>query len=83
MLNKIIKALGAFGIHVLVALEVYLLALFLLSPVFCLALGIMDLCSFPLTLLQGKILFAFLAIGGIIWVFLYIYVKVKVLKKKD
>ena len=45
MLNKLIKAVSYFIVHLVVAVELYLLALLITSPVFNLVIGVMDLLN--------------------------------------
>ena len=45
MLNKLIKAVSYFVVHLFVAVELYLLALLITSPVFNLVIGVMDLLN--------------------------------------
>ena len=45
MLNKLIKAVSYFVVHLVVAVELYLLALLITSPIFSLVIGVMDLLN--------------------------------------
>lgn len=77
MLNKLIKAVSYLVIHLVVAVELYLLALLITSPVFNLVIGVMDLLNKVPALLLGKYLVLWALVSVAVWLVLFIYVEIK------
>lgn len=76
-MNKFVKFLGYIGIHLLVVIEVYLLAILIASPFMNIAIGIMDAMYKLPDVLEGKYFIAWLILALLIWLPMYIYVEVK------
>ena len=76
-MNKFLRFLGYVGVHVLVILEVYLLALFLSSPIMFLVIGILDVIQRIPSILVGKYLIAWLIASTVLWLPMYVYVLTK------
>lgn len=77
MLNKLIKAVSYFLVHLVVAVELYLLALLITSPVFNLVIGVMDLLNKVPTLLLGKYLVLWALVSVAVWLVLFIYEEIR------
>ena len=77
MLNKLIKAVSYFVVHLVVAVELYLLALLITSPVFSLVIGVMDLLNKVPTPLLGKYLALWALVSVAVWLVLFIYEEIK------
>ena len=76
-MNKLVKFLGYIGVHIIVVIEVYLLAILIASPFLNIVIGIMDaMCKLP-DVLKGKYFVAWLALALLIWLPMYIYVELK------
>lgn len=76
-MNKFIKFIGYIFVHLLVAVEVYILALALVSPVMNMAISIMDSIHKIPAVLYGKYLIVWLLLAVIIWIPMYVYTEVK------
>ena len=76
-MNKFLRFLGYIGVHLLVVIEVYLLALMLSSPVMCIAMGIMDAIHHVPKLLEGRYFITWLIVALILWIPMFIYTEVK------
>ena len=72
MLNKLIKAVSYFLVHLVVAVELYLLALLITSPVFNLVIGVMDLLNKVPAHLLGKYLALWALVSFAVWLVLFI-----------
>lgn len=77
MLNKLIKAVSYFVVHLVVAVELYLLALLITSPVFNLVIGVMDLLNKVPAILLGKYLVLWALVSVAVWLVLFIYEEIK------
>lgn len=77
MLNKLIKAVSYFVVHLVVAVELYLLALLITSPVFNLVIGVMDLLNKIPAHLLGKYLVMWALISVAVWLVLFIYEEIR------
>ena len=77
MLNKLIKAVSYFVVHLIVAVELYLLALLITSPVFNLVIGVMDLLNKVPAHLLGKYLVLWALVSVAVWLVLFIYEEIK------
>ena len=77
MLNKLIKAVSYFVVHLVVAVELYLLALLITSPVFNLVIGVMDLLNKIPTRLLGKYLVMWALVSVAVWLVLFIYEEIR------
>ena len=73
MLNKLIKAVSYFVVHLFVAVELYLLALLITSPLFNLVIGVMDLLNKVPAHLLGKYLVLWALVSVAVWLVLFIY----------
>lgn len=76
-MNKFLRFLGYIGVHLLVVIEVYLLALALSSPVVNLVIGTMDAVHKIPAILSGKYLLLWLIVSFVIWIPMFIYTEVK------
>lgn len=76
-MNKFLRFLGYTGVHILVILEVYFLALFLSSPIMYIVIGIMDAIHRIPSVLIGRYLIAWLIVSAVMWLPMYIYVLAK------
>ena len=76
-MNKFLRFLGYVGVHLLVVIEVYLLALFLSSPIMFLVIGILDVIHRIPSMLVGKYLIAWLIASTVLWLPMYVYVLAK------
>lgn len=77
MLNKLIKAVSYFLVHLVVAVALYLLALLITSPVFNLVIGVMDLLNKVPTQILGKYLVLWALISVAVWIVIFIYVEIR------
>ena len=77
MLNKLIKAVSYFVVHLVVAVELYLLALLITSPVFNLVIGVMDLLNKVPALFLGKYLALWALVSIAVWLVLFIYEEIR------
>ena len=77
MLNKLIKAVSYFVVHLVVAVELYLLALLITSPVFSLVIGVMDLLNKVPGPFLGKYLALWALVSVAVWLVLFIYEEIK------
>ena len=77
MLNKLIKAVSYFVVHLIVAVELYLLALLITSPVFNLVIGVMDLLNKVPVHLLGKYLVLWALVSVAVWLVLFIYEEIR------
>lgn len=77
MLNKLIKAVSYFLVHLVVAVELYLLALLITSPVFNLVIGVMDLLNKVPTQILGKYLVLWALVSVAVWIVIFIYVEIR------
>lgn len=77
MLNKLIKAVSYFVVHLVVAVELYLLALLITSPVFNLVIGVMDLLNKVPAHLLGKYLVLWALVSVAVWLVLFIYEEIR------
>lgn len=77
MLNKLIKAVSYFIIHLVVAVELYLLALLITSPAFNLLIGVMDLLNKVPAYLLGKYLVLWALVSVPVWLVLFIYEEIR------
>lgn len=77
MLNKLIKAVSYFLVHLVVAVELYLLALLITSPVFNLVIGVMDLLNKVPAHLLGKYLVLWALVSVAVWLVLFIYEEIR------
>lgn len=77
MLNKLIKAVSYFIVHLVVAVELYLLALLITSPVFNLVIGVMDLLNKVPAHLIGKYLVLWALVSVAVWLVLFIYEEIR------
>ena len=77
MLNKLIKAVSYFVVHLVVAVELYLLALLITSPVFNLVIGVMDLLNKVPAHLLGKYLALWALVSVAVWLVLFIYEEIR------
>lgn len=77
MLNKLIKAVSYFIVHLVVAVELYLLALLITSPVFNLVIGVMDLLNKVPAHLLGKYLVLWALVSVAVWLVLFIYEEIR------
>ena len=77
MLNKLIKAVSYFVVHLFVAVELYLLALLITSPVFNLVIGVMDLLNKVPAHLLGKYLVLWALVSVAVWLVLFIYEEIR------
>ena len=77
MLNKLIKAVSYFIVHLVVAVELYLLALLITSPVFNLVIGVMDLLNKVPTQILGKYLVLWALVSVAVWLVLFIYEEIR------
>ena len=77
MLNKLIKAVSYFVVHLIVAVELYLLALLITSPVFNLVIGVMDLLNKVPAHLLGKYLVLWALVSIAVWLVLFIYEEIR------
>lgn len=76
-MNKFIKFIGYIFVHLLVAVEVYILALALVSPVMNIVIGIMDSIHKIPVMLYGKYFIVWLLLAVVLWIPMYIYTEVK------
>lgn len=76
-MNKFIKFLGYMGVHLLVMIEVWFLAILLASPIVGLVFGIMDATQHVPAILEGRFFIAWLIITLVLWLPMYIYVEIK------
>lgn len=76
-MNKFIKFIGYIFVHLLVAVEVYILALALVSPVMNIAMGIMDSIHKIPVMLYGKYFIVWLLLAVVLWIPMYVYTEVK------
>ena len=81
-MNKFIKFIGYIFVHLLVAVEVYILAMALVSPVMNIAIGIMDLIHKIPVMLYGKYFIVWLLLAVVIWIPMYVYTEVKLYKSR-
>ena len=77
MLNKLIKAVSYFLVHLVVAVELYLLALLITSPLFNLVIGVMDLLNKVPVHLLGKYLALWALVSVAVWLVLFIYEEIR------
>lgn len=77
MLNKLIKAVSYFLVHLVVAVELYLLALLITSPLFNLVIGVMDLLNKVPAHLLGKYLALWALVSVAVWLVLFIYEEIR------
>lgn len=77
MLNKLIKAVSYFLVHLVVAVELYLLALLITSPLFNLVIGVMDLLNKVPTQILGKYLVMWALVSVAVWLVLFIYEEIR------
>lgn len=77
MLNKLIKAVSYFIIHLVVAVELYLLALLITSPAFNLLIGVTDLLNKVPAYLLGKYLVLWALVSVPVWLVLFIYEEIR------
>ena len=77
MLNKLIKAVSYFVVHLVVAVELYLLALLITSPVFNLVIGVMDLLNKVPASFLGKYLVLWALVSVAVWLVLFIYEEIR------
>ena len=77
MLNKLITAVSYFFVHLVVAVELYLLALLITSPVFNLVIGVMDLLNKVPTQILGKYLVLWALVSVPVWIVIFIYVEIR------
>ena len=76
-MNKFIKFIGYIFVHLLVAIEVYILALALVSPVMNIAMGIMDSIHKIPVMFYGKYFIVWLLLAVVLWIPMYVYTEVK------
>jgi hypothetical protein len=76
-MNKFIKFIGYIFVHLLVAIEVYILALALVSPVMNIAMGVMDSIHKTPVYLEGKYFIIWLLLAVVLWIPMYVYTEVK------
>lgn len=77
MLNKLIKVVSYFIIHLVVAVELYLLALLITSPAFNLLIGVTDLLNKVPAYLLGKYLVLWALVSVPVWLVLFIYEEIR------
>lgn len=81
VLNKSVRFIATLGVRILIAIEVYFIALLASSPVLCFAWSIAEGLN-----LTGKLplhfIFVWLILGFIFWVPMYIKVEIKYHKDK-
>ena len=85
MLNKFVKFLAYAGAHILVSLEVYILAFIVTGPVLGLVYGIMDVINKVPELIRGRYLIVWVLASVVTWIIMLVYVELKThgLTKKD
>lgn len=76
-MNKFIKFIGYIFVHLLVAVEVYIFAMLLVSPVMNIAMSIMDSIHKIPAMLYGKYFIAWLLLAVVLWIPMYVYTEVK------
>lgn len=76
-MNKFLRFLGYTGVHLFVVLEIYILALFISSPVMFIIIGIMDALHRIPMILEGRYLIVWLLVSLVLWLPMYLYVEVK------
>lgn len=77
MTNKFIKAIAYAGVHILVALEIYLIALVVTSPVLGIVYGILDVLHKVPSLIHGRYLVTWLLASVLVWIVMLIYTEIK------
>lgn len=81
-MNKIIRALAYFGIHVWVAIQVYVVSIAIISPFFNVVISVLDLANKYPKLILGKYLWLWLISSAVLWLVLYIYIEVHNYKER-
>ena len=76
-MNKFLRFLGYIGVHLFVVLEIYILALFISSPVMFIIISIMDAIHRIPVILEGRYLIVWLLVSLVLWLPMYLYVEVK------
>lgn len=76
-MNKFIKAIAYAGVHILVSLEIYLIALVVTSPVLGIVYGILDILHKVPSLIQGRYLVTWLLASVLVWIIMLVYTEIK------
>lgn len=80
MLNSIIKFFGYVFTRLSTVIGIYFVSLFLVSPVWCLALAVLDLFNLSI-IFTCHFLYVWLLSGLLLFVPMYIYVEIKAHEK--
>lgn len=78
-MGKVIRFVLTFLVHVLTAVQVYILSLLFVSPLLLLTVTVFDYCQSEL--LKGKIMLVWLVLSGALWIPLFIRTMVLSYKK--